>query len=307
MKRLWIKLRCYLRKSYERLVGKLVPSRTQFASAFVVLNSGTYTGVVKALAFGVLAALTLVSCTPIPTLASTVTDVPAAERGQPAIENGLATSEAIAAVEGTYYFGDGKGVNCVLNLKPDNTFEFTWHGCMGEYDRNQGPYRMQGEMVVLSPTGTNSRDGFEGTPTQFYPVKWEDRLYLVADEDMLGFCHRVSRGWKGEKFNSRPDHYLRDWNRETELKDLESKPQVPELFESYLKDGFTAAVTFTESNETFRINKGLQDGVALRTRFLGTRGNWYVVTALEEKLSTLRRWNGDVGFPNVGDVLTPLD
>lgn len=39
---------------------------------------------------------------------------------------------------GSYYYGDGLGVNVELTLAPKSGFAFTWHGCLGLYDMNYG-------------------------------------------------------------------------------------------------------------------------------------------------------------------------
>src|SRR3954452_14883212 len=50
----------------------------------------------------------------------------------------LSAAEAITtslkAIAGEYYFGDGTGVNCSLNVHQRGTFSFQWRGCLGTYD-----------------------------------------------------------------------------------------------------------------------------------------------------------------------------
>src|SRR5579872_1531294 len=52
----------------------------------------------------------------------------------------LAEIETLKSHEwaGSYYYGDGLGVNVSLVLAPQNGFVFDWTGCLGLYDLNYG-------------------------------------------------------------------------------------------------------------------------------------------------------------------------
>jgi hypothetical protein len=45
---------------------------------------------------------------------------------------------------GEYYSGDGLGVNWTVSLTEEGRFEFAWHGCLGLYDSNEGPFALDG-------------------------------------------------------------------------------------------------------------------------------------------------------------------
>src|SRR5277367_4622347 len=85
--------------------------------------------------------------------------------------------DSLNEIAGNYYFGDGLGVNCSLNLSADGKFKFTWRGCLGTYDENDGSAAMKDGVLHLAPTKANVREGFKGTPTEFFPVPWGDRMY----------------------------------------------------------------------------------------------------------------------------------
>src|SRR3989338_6088573 len=84
-------------------------------------------------------------------------------------------------VAGQYFLGDGLGVNNYLKLTENGNFSFKWHGCLGMYDENEGPYVIENGILVLSPQRPNIKKGFQGTPTRFLPIHWGDRLYLVPE------------------------------------------------------------------------------------------------------------------------------
>ena len=83
---------------------------------------------------------------------------------------------------GIYYFGDGLGVNCTLELKKDHTFSFRWRGCLGEYDKNHGKWGLDGDVVVLDPELPNEQRGFQGLNVRFVPMIAHGQL-LLADEN----------------------------------------------------------------------------------------------------------------------------
>ena len=51
---------------------------------------------------------------------------------------------------GTYYFGDGLGVNQELVLRPDGTFSCQWTGCLGDYGSTTGTWDRDGDRFLLS-------------------------------------------------------------------------------------------------------------------------------------------------------------
>src|SRR5437867_3612562 len=94
---------------------------------------------------------------------------------------------------GRYYFGDGLGVNCTLELDPGGRFSFSWHGCEGEYDRNEGTWSRDGDLLELHPERPYRQQGFRGMDVRFVPVKWGPRILLVDEHCMPGFCAAAAR------------------------------------------------------------------------------------------------------------------
>lgn len=133
-------------------------------------------------------------------------------------------------IKGWYYFGDGLGVNCGLELRADGRFEFSWYGCLGEYDRNTGPYHVEKGRVVLFPEKPNIREGFQGTPTRFFPVPWGERLYLVEDERILEFCNAINQGQEPR----RKVHGMVYLRRGDEKKPVSGRPVLPKVWRDYL-------------------------------------------------------------------------
>jgi hypothetical protein len=187
---------------------------------------------------------------------------------QPAVPDSAAVAapEAIDVV-GQYYFGDGLGVNCRLMLTRGR-FTFKWTGCMGTYDENEGTWKTSDDgLIVLSPAKPNVREGFKGTATRLYPVLWGQRLYLVAQDQMIDFCRCLSLDWvfKGPRHDGcSAFFYLRTGD---ESKPFEGAPAVPAVYGKYLNQPFSGSVTRVNANGSFVVDRGARDGVVVGTKF----------------------------------------
>jgi hypothetical protein len=194
----------------------------------------------------------------------------------PAAPTSAATPLSAADVIGKYYFGDGLGVNCYLELGNDGQFTFRWSGCLGEYDRNSGPWGLTDGLVILKPSQSNVREGFQGTATRLYPVRWGGRLYLVSDDEMIDFCSAVSLDWvfdrEGQANGRSAFFYLRAGDEEKPLVGL---PTVPEIYRQYLSGGFTASVIDVRRDGTFVINRGNKDGLIVGTKLNVAHGDHF--------------------------------
>lgn len=164
----------------------------------------------------------------------------------------------LAAYAGNYYFGDGTGVNCSLSLTADGRFSFRWRGCLGLYDQNQGAAGFRNGHLVLKPERPNARGGFRGTPTEFVPVPWGQRMYLVPGEDREEFCNSVNGGQEPRRW-AHGQVYLRDgdWT-----KPVTGHPTVPKEWEPMLlKRPIRAKVVDVLADGRARVDAGTADGV----------------------------------------------
>jgi len=137
---------------------------------------------------------------------------------------------ALNEVAGDYYFGDGLGVNCSLKLTTKGNFSFKWQGCLGTYDSNEGDFGIKNGILRITPKKPNLREGFGGTPTEFYAIRWGSRMYLVPTNDIVEYCSDVNQGSEPRRGNF-GHYYLRrnDWD-----KPVVGKPDVPEQWTSFL-------------------------------------------------------------------------
>jgi hypothetical protein len=138
-------------------------------------------------------------------------------------------SLSLKDIAGDYYFGDGLGVNCSLELSAQGKFTFQWRGCLGTYDFNDGGASVKDGILHLSPHKPNLRDGFRGTPTEFYPVRWGARCYLVPTNEIVEFCSDVNQGTEPRRLNY-GHYYMR---RSDADKPIAGKPSVPEQWNKF--------------------------------------------------------------------------
>jgi len=133
---------------------------------------------------------------------------------------------------GEYYFGDGRGANASLTLAPKNGFTVTWHGCLGLYDQNYGTVDWDGDTIRLSFTFEIQRGYIGRYASEYRPIRWGERVYLIPSNEIIAFCNAINsrnepRDWV------HGDFFLR-WG--DEKKEAKGKPELPEEFMPYLLD-----------------------------------------------------------------------
>lgn len=190
-------------------------------------------------------------------------------------------------VAGQYYQGDGLGYNNYLRLSAEGTFGFEWAGCLGTYDENNGPYRLEKGVVVLSPELHSVRKNFKGMPFQYWPVNWGPRLYLIPKKEMLEFVNGINQG--NEPRNSAHGRfYLREGD---EKKPVNGFPGLPAEWPDYLLEApLTGSVIKAQDRKKITLNigkkHGLKEGMLLTARDpKNTRFAQLRVTAVQEETS----------------------
>jgi len=136
-------------------------------------------------------------------------------------------------VAGEYYFGDGLGVNVNLTLAPENGFVFTWQGCLGLYDLNYGDVAFTNGTVKLLFKFPNVRQGFEGIAPELLPVRWGQRHYLIAVDNIVDFANEINAGTEPSSlFGGKSGEF--PLRRGDEKLAVEGQPDLPREFLSYL-------------------------------------------------------------------------
>ena len=169
-----------------------------------------------------------------------------------------ADSATLKDIVGDYYFGDGLGVNCSLSVTAKGQFTFQWDGCLGTYDKNEGIASVKEGILQITPQKPNLRDGFRGTPTKFYPVRWDGRMYLIPTNDIVEFCSDFSQGIEPRR-GIHGSYYLRRGDAD---KPILGKPAVPEQWTKFLLDKpVRGMITELIGKQEAWLNKGSAEGL----------------------------------------------
>ena len=86
----------------------------------------------------------------------------------------------VGQLAGTYYQGDGLGVNLELTLKADGKFECKWRGCLGTYGANSGEWAIRDLELKFSPKV--SQGMFKDLPLDPLRVVSFQRHYLLVQK-----------------------------------------------------------------------------------------------------------------------------
>jgi len=169
-----------------------------------------------------------------------------------------ADSVALKDIAGEYRFGDGLGARFMLTLAAGGKFTFQWNGCLGTYDHNQGSASIQDGILHIAPEKPNLRDGFRVTPTEFYPVRWGARMYLISTNEIVQFCNEVNQG--SEPRNGPLGHYY--LRRNDMNKPVTGTPAVPEPWTKFvLEQPVRGRITELIGKQEAWLDKGGADGL----------------------------------------------
>lgn len=136
---------------------------------------------------------------------------------------------------GEYFEGDGLGENVSLTVARGAGISATWFGCMGLYGANEGDVlelpagRL--EFRFNGPNGGGGQGPFGRFPTSVTLVRWGERRYLLADDQMMDFVNAMHEGWE-----PRSDlHGMFLLARGDEEKPAPGLPGLPEGILAYLR------------------------------------------------------------------------
>lgn len=110
-------------------------------------------------------------------------------------------------VAGSFYRGDGLGINHTLELTAEGAFHFRWQGCLGTYSEAAGKVVQIGPLLALETTAVGIQRVASGVDGRYRPIPWGDRLYLVPTGELMAFVNDVNLG-REPRYDSQGSHYL---------------------------------------------------------------------------------------------------
>ncbi len=168
-------------------------------------------------------------------------------------------SADITTLAGEYSYGNGFNINCTLEISTDGRFLYKRCDCEDVVDQSTGRIKLDDQgNVVLEPVQPRA-SWPRGTAPVLIPVSWGQRLYLVPQDDVLGFVNQVNRGQEPVSRGSMGSYYLRegDWDRPTT-----GLPTLPEEWKSrILEDAVEGVVAGKDPSGRWIINRGKEHGI----------------------------------------------
>ncbi len=96
---------------------------------------------------------------------------------------------------GTYYTGDGLGMNVTIKVAPESGVTYTWYGCLGLYDMNHGEIaEVLDDGLRLTLAFDTDLDCMDFMNDRLYFVRWGDRKYMVPGRQMIELVNGYNQG-----------------------------------------------------------------------------------------------------------------
>jgi hypothetical protein len=98
----------------------------------------------------------------------------------------------MATLAGEYLLGDGF-VNETLNLSVTGRLKYLWSADDGGISHGIGEAKVvDGRLVLKAVIWFPNRE--PKLFPEYYPIRWDKRLYLLSESDMLPFCNAINLG-----------------------------------------------------------------------------------------------------------------
>ncbi|HEX8887554.1 MAG TPA: hypothetical protein VF779_00145 [Pyrinomonadaceae bacterium] len=194
---------------------------------------------------------------------------------------------------GSYRFSTRFGGQ-VITFTGDGKFNSDAGDCTTEY-ASEGTYAIVDGVIVITiktnkkwPHGQpekaeqtepsndaeNKDNARKEEVIRLLPIKWDERLYLISEDDVREFCNAINAGAEPRKSFEKSDYpltdpyfgtfYLRTGDDEKAVKGL---PQLPKAWLEYLlKAPLDGEVLYLDKNNEGVINIGKQQGLKVGMR-----------------------------------------
>lgn len=164
----------------------------------------------------------------------------------------------LESLAGSYYYGDGLGVNRMISIDPEGTYNYIWRGCLGVYATAYGRITLDaGGVAVLGPA---EEGGEGGLSLRLRVVRWGERTYLVPEDELLEFANEINHGDE-PRSGAHGSFYLRedDWERPAT-----GAPDLPAAYADLILAAPVRGKVLGKkkgASDSFEIDLGTRDGL----------------------------------------------
>src|SRR5687768_12593658 len=172
---------------------------------------------------------------------------------------------------GTYFQGDGLGLNVSMVLAPQEGVAARWNGCLGRYGSNHGGIVREADGSLRFQFKHPNPAGFGGFPDNALPVRWADHHYLIPRAELVEFVNAINRGYE-PRARAHGWFLLAEGDEHRPVSDL---PALPPRYQQMIRtEALTTQVTAVHAladlqdevycSKQFRLelDRGSDDGLA---------------------------------------------
>ena len=168
----------------------------------------------------------------------------------------------VGRLPGSYYHGDGLGSNNHLRLHSGNTFDYRLTGCLGEYGKTSGYWRLEGDVLILEPNDPVEVGAGHEMETRYIPVPWGERMYLVEENSVPAFADDSRDGDLHSLDDIHGFDYIQIDPETFEPQPASGIPVFPERFRIFYEKGAVSMeVIESMPDGTVILDKGSKDGL----------------------------------------------
>ena len=202
-----------------------------------------------------------------------------------------------------------------LTLAPENGFADTCYGTWSQRfqeDNRYGTVDWNGNIVKLTYAFDLEDSGFDRCASEYKPIRWGERHYLIPSDEIVQFCNAVNS--RDEPRNCVRGHYFLRWG--DEKKEAKGKPELPEKYMPYLLDEPVDATIVSVKDirrngngqiATIIVNKGKKDGLLPDMELWSIMENEHILVKVTLTRIDETQSEGEFDYQGYHFVLVPIE
>jgi hypothetical protein len=170
----------------------------------------------------------------------------------------VGTGTALADIAGTYHQRAAPTSGWELSILPDGRYSRFCGSCTGTGDRESGYVRLLAGHCILLPTGPS--DASPRVERDFFPVRWQERRYLIPADRMQEYCYAITEAKEPRPETTKSEQFL----VRSPAPPVDGIPELPEPWDAYLRENLVIGkVVEAMGGNRLRIDLGSADGIEI--------------------------------------------